>query len=193
MGNSKSSDKLSTSRHRRVSLQTNLVQQTNLLKDTYDVSDENLGEGSSTHIKEGTLKKYTKSERTKGVAIKLYNGKAEIQPDLRMEASILRECDHPNIVKLFEVARVGKDLSLVLELCRGGPLMARKPFTEKVASHIVRQLCSAVAYMHSKHIVHRDIECSNIMFATTENNSNIKLVDFGSAIELDLVPDKPGA
>lgn len=188
-----SNNDVDISRHGRKTLQVNLVQKKNKLEENYNLSDRNLGEGSSTNIKEATMKKYTKTERTRGVAIKLYNGKAEIQPDLKQEAQILGECDHPNIVKLYEVARVGKQLSLVLELCKGGPLLNRKPFKESEASRIVRQLCSAIKYLHSKHIVHRDIECSNIMFATTAKDSDIKLIDFGSATKLDLIPNKPGA
>jgi serine/threonine protein kinase len=189
MGNKSST---SLDRSGRRSLQVNLVPQTNKLEDTYNVSDRSLGEGTSTSIKQGTLKKYTKTERTGGVAIKLYDGKNEIQPDLKLEAEILRECDHPHIVKLYEVARVGKQLSLVLELCNGGSISDRKPYTEKQASHVVRQICSAIAYLHSKSIVHRDIESSNILYATPEK-SDVKLVDFGSAAFLDLIPNKPGA
>lgn len=191
MGNQQSSKKLD--KKGRMTLQKNVVQQTNNLEDTYDISKEQLGEGSSTNIKQGTLKQYTKTERSAGVAIKLYNGKAEIQPDLKLEAEILRECDHPNIVKLFEVAKVGKQLSLVMELCSGGPVLDRCPYTEKMASRVIRQVCSAVAYLHSKQIVHRDVECSNIMFATDDKNSDIKLVDFGSATFLDMVPGHKGA
>ena len=161
--------------------------------DTYDVSDTNLGKGQSTQIKEATMKKYTKTERTKGVAIKLYDGKAEIQPDLRKEAQILGRLDHPNIIRLFEVAKVGPQRSLVLELCTGGGLLDRLPFKESQASHIMRQLLSAVSYMHSKNIIHRDIDCSNIMFRSKDDDSDIRLIDFGSATELELVPGHPGA
>jgi serine/threonine protein kinase len=192
MGNKASTSRDHLDRSGRSSLQTNLVKQTNNLEDTYNISERSLGKGTATNIAQGSLKKYTKTERTRGVAIKLYDGKAEIQPDLKLEAEILRECDHPNIVKLYEVARVGKQLSLVLELCNGGSISDRKPYTEKQASHVVRQICSAIAYLHSKSIVHRDIESSNILYATPEK-SEVKLVDFGSAAFLELIPNKPGA
>lgn len=163
------------------------------IEDTYDIHDSALGTGKATQIRRATLKKYTKTERTSGVAIKLYDGKAEIQPDLKAEAQILGQLDHPNIVRLFEVAKVGSRISLVLELCTGGPLLKRAPFKENQASHIMRQVMSAVSYMHSKNIVHRDIDCSNIMFRTADEDSDIKLIDFGSATEVELVPNHPGA
>ncbi len=162
------------------------------MEDAYKVSKD-LGTGSSTQIIEATLKKYTKTERTAGVAIKLYDGKAEIPPDLKKEAMILGQLDHPNIIRLFEVVKVGSNRSLVLELCTGGPLLDRVPFKETQASHIMRQLMSAVSYMHSKNIIHRDIDCSNIMFRTKDEDSDIKLIDFGSATDLEMVPNHPGA
>lgn len=172
----------------------NLVKDTRgKIEDSYNVVEQALASGSSTQIKKATMKKYTKTERTSGVAIKLYDGKAEIEPDLKKEAEILAQCDHLNIIKLYEIAKVGKRTSLVLELCTGGRLLERMPFTEAQASHIMRQLCSAVAYLHSKNIIHRDIECSNILYATEAKDSDIKLIDFGCATELDLIPNKPGA
>ena len=175
------------------SLHTNMIaDKQRKLEDAYHVSND-LGTGTSTQIKHGTLKKYTKTERTRGVAIKLYDGKAETPPDLKKEAQILGQLDHPNIVRLFEVLKVGNSRSLVLELCSGGPLLDRLPFKEDQASHIMRQLMSAVAYMHSKRIVHRDIDCSNILFRTPDEKSDIKLIDFGSATEIELVPNHPGA
>ena len=84
-------------------------------------------------------------------------------------------------------------MSLVLELCDGGSVLDRLPYKEAQAAKIVKQVCSAVSYMHGKNIVHRDIECSNIMFSTTKEDSEVKLVDFGSACELETVPNHPGA
>lgn len=170
-----------------------IVNQERKVEDTYEVTNQSIGSGKSTQIKQATLKKYHKTERTRGVALKLYDGKAEIPPDLEKEAQILGQLDHPNIIRLFEVAKEGPRTSLVLELCTGGPLLGRKPFKEEQASHIIRQLLSAISYMHANFVVHRDIDCSNIMFRTEAADSDIKLIDFGSATELELVPNHPGA
>ena len=93
-------------------------------------------------------KKFTKTEQNTGVAIKLYNGKSKSAQDLKTEAMILSQCDHPNIVKLFEVTKVSGHMSLVLELCDGGSVLDRLPYTDSQASSIMRQVCSAVSYMH---------------------------------------------
>ena len=46
---------------------------------------------------------------------------------------------------------------MVLEICSGGDLYTREPYTEAAAQTIVKSLFSAVAYLHSHGIVHRDV------------------------------------
>lgn len=173
-------------------LQGNLVAKGSAFGKDYDISGS-LGKGEVTSIKKA-VKKYTKTEENSGgVAIKLFNGQSKPTNDFKKEAAILSKCDHPNIVKLFEITKVNNKMSLVLELCDGGNVLSRLPYTESQAGKIVKQVCTAISYMHGKHIVHRDIECSNVMFSTSSKDSEVKLVDFGSAVELDMVPNKPGA
>lgn len=49
-----------------------------------------------------------------------------------------------------------------MELCEGGDLFHRikenKIFSEKKASEIMKQILSAIFYMHKKHVMHRDIK-----------------------------------
>lgn len=179
------------------SLQGNLIAEDKKLADKYAISPgTDLGKGTSTQIKKAERKNYTKTGHgsgVAGVAIKLYDGKSEIPPDLKTEAKILSQCDHPNIVKLYEVTKVNNQISLVLELCDGGNVLSRLPYTETQAGRIVRQVTSAIAYMHGKNMMHRDIECSNILYVTAAENSDVKLVDFGSACTLEMVPGHSGA
>jgi len=155
----------------------------------YDLAGE-LGK----NYKKASKKQFTKTQQnTGGVAIKLFKGQSVSKTDFKTEAAILGKCDHPNIVKLFEITKVSNNLSLVLELCDGGSVLDRLPYKESEVAKIVKQVCSAISYLHSKNIVHRDIECSNIMFSTESEDSEVKLVDFGSACELEMVPNHPGA
>ena len=51
-------------------------------------------------------------------------------------------------------------------------------YTEEFAANIIKQILSALSYMHTKKICHRDVKPENILF---ENNNlkTIKLIDFG--------------
>jgi calcium-dependent protein kinase len=69
----------------------------------------------------------------------------EFVEELKNEISILRCLDHPNIVKAHEVFLCkDKQIYIVLELCDGGDLYTRSPYTERQAARIVTKLLSAV-------------------------------------------------
>lgn len=66
-----------------------------------------------------------------------------------------------------------------MELCWGGDLYSRDPYTEDEAARIAASILSAVRYMHSRRIVHRDLKYENILFAHDGPLAEIKLIDFG--------------
>ena len=103
----------------------------------------------------------------------------EFITELRNEVSILQSLNHPNIVKAYEVYESKVNLYVVLEHCSGGDLYSRIPYSEKQSAKIVGKLLSAIAYMHSRNISHRDIKFENIMFESDHPDAEIKLIDFG--------------
>lgn len=86
--------------------------------------------------------------------------------ELLNEIAILRSIDHPNIVRAIETYEHQSRIYLVLELCSGGDLYARDPYTEGQARSITYALLDAIAYLHSKDVTHRDLKYENIMFAS---------------------------
>jgi serine/threonine protein kinase len=76
--------------------------------------------------------------------------------ELKNEIAILKALDHPNIVKLHEVFSHKKQIYMILELCDGGDLYTRLPYTEKDSAYVTGKLLSAIKYMHDHGIVHRD-------------------------------------
>lgn len=99
--------------------------------------------------------------------------------ELGNEIDILKGLDHPNIVKAHEVYSYKKQIYIILELCNGGDLYTRLPYSEKRAAGITGKLMSAIKYMHDHGIVHRDLKFENIMFENQSDDAEIKVIDFG--------------
>jgi len=99
--------------------------------------------------------------------------------ELRNEVRILRSLDHPHIVRPIETFFHRNQLFIVMELCTGGDLYARDPYTEEEAARIISSILSAIAYMHSRNICHRDLKYENILFVNNSPTAEVKLIDFG--------------
>jgi calcium-dependent protein kinase len=105
------------------------------------------------------------------------------------EVTLLRELDHPHIVRLVEVFNLqdGVNLALLMEFLSGGELynalqeQKDQRFSEESAKDIMRQLVSAVAFLHSQGIVHRDLKLENFLFTKrpSDGGTVVKLIDLG--------------
>ncbi|XP_042638832.1 serine/threonine-protein kinase 33 [Orycteropus afer afer] len=112
---------------------------------------------------------------------------------LEREVNILKSVKHEHIIHLEQVFETPKRMYLVMELCEDGELkeiLDRKGhFSENETRWIIQSLASAIAYLHSKDIVHRDLKLENVMVkssfidANNEMNLNIKVTDFGLAVK----------
>jgi len=85
----------------------------------------------------------------------------EFRDELKNEVEILKSLDHPNIVRAIETFDYHNRMFIVLELCSGGDLYTRDPYTEDAARRIITSLFKAVAYLHINGIVHRDLKFEN--------------------------------
>ena len=138
----------------------------------------------------GKYSKVVKALETRGdgddpVAIKIIDLN-NLRPNyfsrfLTSELSILYSLSHPHILHLYSYFSAGPRWYLVLEFAAGGDLLSYVQSRGAVPEHRTRlwmaQLVSAVHYLHSKSIAHRDIKLENILL--THPPRSVKLGDFG--------------
>eukprot|EP00439_Symbiodinium_sp_Y106_P019635 s3830_g2.t1 len=85
---------------------------------------------------------------------------------------VLKQLDHPNICKLYEVFEDADSIYIVMDLCHGGELFDRIAEgalgDEAQVAKLIRQLARALRYCHDRGIIHRDIKPENILFVEVE-------------------------
>jgi len=134
------------------------------------------------------VNKKTKEE----VAIKIIDRKnvgKDYEKNLRMEMEILKKVHHPNIIELQEMVEAGDKLYFVMELVTGGELFDRivekGSYSEEDARILVRKIVSAIEYLHDKNIAHRDLKPENLLVKSKEDDTEVKIADFGLSKIID--------
>jgi serine/threonine protein kinase len=100
------------------------------------------------------------------------------------EVRVLASLNHPGLVPVFDAGSIGEDAFVVLELIEGPPLRTRMeagPLPSEDVREIALGLAEALAYIHGRGVVHRDVTPSNILC----QDGRCRLVDFGIARLLD--------
>ncbi|KAK8751737.1 hypothetical protein OTU49_010021, partial [Cherax quadricarinatus] len=100
-----------------------------------------------------------------------------------LEVALLMTLDHPNIVSVLDMFENDDYFQLVMEKWGAGmdlfEFIDRNPILEEpLAAHIFRQIVSALTYLHSLNIIHRDVKDENVIL---NNKFHVKLIDFGSS------------
>ena len=168
----------------------------------------NSGCFSQTYIskKKGSDQLYA----TKKISLAIISQEPIFNKYLQNEIIILKQVNHPNIVKLYDVKIKPDYIYLVMEYCNGGSLLEAlnyyklkngRPFTEKIVQFLMKQILSAVEYLHKNGIIHRDLKLDNILLnyksqsdADSHNIflSQIKIIDFNISSRLSNYTKKPG-
>ncbi|KAI1114492.1 CAMK/CAMK1 protein kinase [Nemania sp. NC0429] len=95
--------------------------------------------------------------------------KAVERANILKEVQIMRQLDHPNIVKLVDFSESRQYYYIMLELAPGGELFHQivrlTYFSEDLSRHVIVQVAKALEYLHEEMgVVHRDIKPENILF-----------------------------
>lgn len=139
----------------------------------------------------GIVTKGTQSYPDRTVAIKKIIKKSRTYHQLLLhEAQIMGQLEHPNIVPVHQICMNDQnELMVVMKKVHGQTLDARLKELKTESIHdkisviqILIQVCYALEYAHSKHIVHRDIKCENIMIGKF---NEVFLMDWGLAFNID--------
>ncbi|XP_069010418.1 MAP kinase-activated protein kinase 2-like isoform X2 [Embiotoca jacksoni] len=160
----------------------------NAVTDEYKITAQVLGLGINGKV----LECYCKETGEKCALKILYD-----TPKARREVELhWRVSGGPHIVRilsLYENMHQGKKcLLIVMECMEGGELFSRiqargdQAFTEREVSEIMRDIGSAIEFLHLTDIAHRDVKPENLLYTTKQSNATLKLTDFGFAKETTL-------
>ena len=150
---------------------------------------EELGSGSYGEVKKvclinnpetiRALKKIQKNRLIEGVD----------NQKLLDEIIILKNLDHPNIMKLYEFFEDSDNYYMVSEYCDQGDLYEKMEkldyMNQIIVKFLMEQIFNAVAYLHSKGVFHGDIKLENIMLYTTTKKAKQRFTLINKQISLD--------
>lgn len=139
--------------------------------------EDNLGEGSF-----GMVRKVKHTNNGTYAAAKVIPVKYEEElEDFVIEVNILTQCKHQGVIGLIDAYLWNDDLWVLLELCNGGALddillELEQGLQEKQIRCIANQMTTALDYLHSHCVIHRDLKAGNILL---KEDGTVKLTDFG--------------
>uniref|UniRef100_A0A673K1U8 Tyrosine-protein kinase n=1 Tax=Sinocyclocheilus rhinocerous TaxID=307959 RepID=A0A673K1U8_9TELE len=172
------------SSHQTITKRTDIVLKRPIVKDKWVLEHDDvilgqsIGRGNFGEVFSGRLR----SENTP-VAVKACreNLPAEHKNKFLMEARILKQYDHPNIVKLIGVCTQKQPIYIIMELVQGGDFLTflrteGHNLKTKMLIKMAENVVSGMAYLESKKCIHRDLAARNCLVG---EESVVKISDFG--------------
>ena len=100
-----------------------------------------------------------------------------------------KEINHPNVARIFEYYLDSKRVYVITEFFEGGELFDYiqecSQLCESEAAYFLKQILTAVCYLHQKGIMHGDVKPENIVLDSKNPRATIKLISFGNSRRLE--------
>lgn len=95
------------------------------------------------------------------------------------EYQVLSEIDHPRVVSVHDYGRDDAGPFYVMDLIEGEDLRRRAPMPWREACAVLHDLCTSLALLHSRRLVHRDVTPRNVRL---DDEGRAVLLDFGTMV-----------
>ncbi|HEX4474517.1 MAG TPA: serine/threonine-protein kinase, partial [Polyangiaceae bacterium] len=106
---------------------------------------------------------------------------AEVSALFEREYHTLAELAHPSIIEVYDYGIAEDGPFYTMQLLEGGDLRDRAPVPWREACVLLHDVCSSLALLHSRRLVHRDVSPRNVR-CTAEGRA--KLIDFGAMVPM---------
>lgn len=142
-----------------------------------------LGRGACGEVKLAFEKETCKRYAVKIISKKTFSVGPQLGRAAMEEVRIIKSMHHPCIIRVEDLFESSDALYIVLELVEGGELFDRVvgvgKFSERIGKLLFYQMLVAVKYLHDRGITHRDLKPENILLASDDEETLIKVTDFG--------------
>ena len=155
--------------------------------------DKVLGKGSYGSVYLATTKETGEKVALKQIP-KQFTNSVGFQQEMRAMLYIKSKGGHPHLCSLHEHFDTADDYFVILDYIGGGEmfdhLIENGAYSERDASRLVREVASALNFLHGIGVVHADLKPENLLLTTSRRgDSVVKLADYGCAQILEHADD----
>jgi serine/threonine protein kinase len=161
----------------------NRDEEENMLQTHFTLSTKRLGEGAYAVVQLALDKNTNEKVAIKSIS-RAFTDRESFQREMRAMQYVLHFGGHPHIVSLHTYFEDDDFFHVVMDYISGGEmfdhLIKNGAYSEADAARLVREVASALAFLHGIGVVHADLKPENLMLSSEQaSDSIVKLVDFG--------------
>ena len=137
-----------------------------------------VGQGAYGHVYEGEDKISKQKVAIKCIQRNQIDRNDYLYHLLNSEIDIMKQVEHPNVIKFIDVIKSVHNYYLVLEYCDGGDLaeyVESHEMPEEKCVEFLKQIISGFKIIRQRRIMHRDFKLENVLL----HEGKVKIADFG--------------